>query len=536
MSRHPLIAVSALIVGLTIFFTWPQSIHLASQAAPHHDAYFSMWRIEWIAHALRTDSRHLFDANIFYPHGGTLAYSDAAFLEGAVAAPFVWLGVGPVAIYNVLLILGIVSSGLGMFVLTRFLTNNVAAASVAGTIFMLQPYRVEHYSHLELQWTAWIPLAFWAVHRAIELRSWRFGALAGLFVWLQILSCVYYGVFLAMLIALLALVQIAVNARARAALPVLLLGAALVALLAAPYASPYLQNAKVVGSRPPFEIAEYSATPINYLASPAQNWVWGWTAQAGASERRLFPGLLAIVLAALAFLHPRRRMIWLYSVLVAAALDLSFGLNGYSYTWLHAHFGAFRQLRAPARFAMLVLCGISVLAAFGFAWVQQKARTERRRKWVLAATLALLAVEYASAPMPLADVPVGPIDVYEKLRALERGVVVELPLPTVDRLPGHEAVYQFWSANHWRPLVNGYSGYYPQTYFDTLLAMVRFPDDESIARLRGLDVRYIIVHRGFYGRSEHAALMKRMTDRPELVANGWYRDPVDIAELFELKQ
>ena len=51
----------------------------------------------------------------------------------------------------------------------------------------------------------------------------------------------------------------------------------------------------------------------------------------------------------------------------------------------------------------------------------------------------------------------------------------------LDRLPGHEAVYQFWSANHWRPLVNGYSGYYPQTYFDTLFAMVRFPDDESTA-------------------------------------------------------
>ena len=29
--------------------------------------HFSTWRLAWIAHALRTDPRHLFDANIFWP-------------------------------------------------------------------------------------------------------------------------------------------------------------------------------------------------------------------------------------------------------------------------------------------------------------------------------------------------------------------------------------------------------------------------------------------------------------------------------------
>ncbi len=57
----------------------------------------------WIAHALVTSPLHLFDANIFYPAKDTLAYSDATLLEGLLAAPFLWMHVSPVLVYNVLL-------------------------------------------------------------------------------------------------------------------------------------------------------------------------------------------------------------------------------------------------------------------------------------------------------------------------------------------------------------------------------------------------------------------------------------------------
>ena len=116
------------------------------------------------------------DANIFSPESGTLAYSDGTLLEGVLAAPLFWAGVTPILIYNLLLFAGFVSSGLAMFVLVRYLTRNANAALVAAAIFTLAPYRIEHFMHLELQWTAWMPLAFWAVHRAVDARTWRYGA------------------------------------------------------------------------------------------------------------------------------------------------------------------------------------------------------------------------------------------------------------------------------------------------------------------------------------------------------------------------
>src|SRR6185312_10295451 len=107
-------------------------------------------------------------------------------------------------VYNLLLLGGIISSGVGMFVLARHLTGSADAALVAAAIFTLAPYRIEHFMHLELQWTMWMPLALWGVHRIYETGSVRFGAITGALLGLQLLSCIYYGAFLGMMVAVVA--------------------------------------------------------------------------------------------------------------------------------------------------------------------------------------------------------------------------------------------------------------------------------------------------------------------------------------------
>jgi len=204
VSRYPLSGALTLLIALTILLTWPQALHLGTKVAAHDDPLFSIWRLAWVAHSLPLDPQHVFDANIFHPHLRTLAYSDAMLFESLLAAPWLWAQVNPILVYNVLLLAAIVSSGMGMFVLVRHLTGDPDAALVSAVIFTLLPYRIEHFMHLELQWTVWMPLAFWAVHRAIEERSVRFGLLAGLLIWLQMISSVYYGAFLSVIVAALA--------------------------------------------------------------------------------------------------------------------------------------------------------------------------------------------------------------------------------------------------------------------------------------------------------------------------------------------
>ena len=237
-------------VCLAVFVTWPQALHMGTSIFSHHDPYFSIWRISWVAHALVTSPFHLFDANIFYPAKDTLAYSDATLLEGLLAAPFLWMHVSPVLVYNVLFLAGFVGSGIAMFVLARHLTGATGPALVAAAVFTMAPYRIEHVMHLELQWAMFVPLTFWALHRAIDDRSWRFGILAGLGFWLQLLSCVYYGVFLAiLLVAFVPLLLLLSGRRAVGALPGLAVGAVVAVVLSLPYLWPYVTASRAVGGR-----------------------------------------------------------------------------------------------------------------------------------------------------------------------------------------------------------------------------------------------------------------------------------------------
>jgi hypothetical protein len=521
-----------------VFVTWPQAGRMSTHVASHGDAYFSLWRLEWIARALSTDPRTLFDANIFYPARNTLAYSDAMLLEGVLGTPLLWSGVSSVLTYNLLLMGGIVGSGIGMYVLVRHLTHSTTAAIVAAAVFTMAPYRIEHFMHLELQWTMWMPLTFWAVHRAIESPSRRAGAVAGVFLWLQIVSCVYYGVFLALVTAaLVALLLIAQPRRTWRALPILVFGGVIAALLTAPYLWPYVKAMRTFGGRDPVEVARYSAHAVSYLASPEQNWLWGWTMERwGDVELNLFPGLTACALGAIALTARPRRHVIVYALLAALSIALSFGAHGWLYPFLAQFVPGLNGLRSPARFGILAGATIAVLAGFGMRVLEERSRPSRRVGGLFAAALIMMAVEYANTGMrlmPLTDPSQTPL--YRVVRMARPGVVAELPMPSPSTLPGREADYVFWSSAHWKPLVNGYSGYFPPEYIRTLQRMTNFPDDQSIAALRSLDVRYLVVQRAYYDPASYTALMLRAATRPELRPYGKYRGPAGEAELFLLE-
>ena len=64
--------------------------------------------------------------------------------------------------------------------------------------------------------------------------------------------------------------------------------------------------------------------------------------------------------------------------------------------------------------------------------------------------------------------------------------------------------------------------------------MVGFPDDESLARLKALNVRYVVVHRALYKADRYTALLLQIGNRPELRSFGRYDDPIGDAQLFVL--
>ena len=189
-------AAAVLYILLTIANGWPMAARPDARIGEHGDAYFSVWRLAWVAHQLKTSPLHLFDANIFYPEPRTLAYSDAMLLPATVLAPLSWAGARPLVVYNVFLLSTFVLNALAAYVLVYRLVGSYPAGLLAGVIFAFSPYRFEHFDHLEMQLSFWIPLAVLAWHRAVERQTTRACLVVAAAVSAQVLSCIYYGIFL----------------------------------------------------------------------------------------------------------------------------------------------------------------------------------------------------------------------------------------------------------------------------------------------------------------------------------------------------
>ena len=124
------------------------------------DPLFSAWRIARLAHQLATDPRHLFDGNQFYPLPLTLTYSDATFLQGLLGAPFILAGADPLVVANALTLLAF--PGLRPRLLLRGVAVDRRSATRRSSPRLLgawYPFHAEHYTHLELQWVMFVPLA-----------------------------------------------------------------------------------------------------------------------------------------------------------------------------------------------------------------------------------------------------------------------------------------------------------------------------------------------------------------------------------------
>jgi hypothetical protein len=523
---------------LTAIMTWPQAASIATAAQEHQDVFFNMWRFAWVAHALATSPARLFDGNIFHPEPRTLTFSDAMPVEAFLAAPFLWAGTPPVLVHNLMLLAGIVLSAVGIAVLVRSLTGSLAAGVTAGVVFAFAPYRFEHYMHMELQWTVWIPWTFWALHRTLETGARKFGALTGVFLALQFLSSIYYGVFLATLMGLVAVLLLCELRRPRLtnALAALAAGATLAIVLAAPYATAYLATKQQMGGRSAEQVLTFSAQPSSYTIATDGNYLYGErSAPRGRPERRLFPGILAVLLAVVGLLlRPPSAQAIAYLLALAAAFEMSLGAYGYSFSFLYRHVPVFDALRAPARLGIFVVFFLAVLAAWGHAAVE--AAIPQAWKRVLAVVICgVLLLEYWVAPLRLVPYPNVPPPLYAWLAQQPRGVVAEFPMPVPEALPGDEARYAYMSTFHWMPSVNGYSGYYPPSYLTRIDRLREFPNARSTQVLRSDGVRYVIVHASAYAPDRAGEVLVALSTDPSLTQLGHYNDGRGDAIVFRVR-
>lgn len=515
MKRPVLVAWLAGAV-LAVVMTWPMmSAPGQLTRMDTHDGKFSVWNVAWVAHALLTDPANVFNANIFHPQQGTLAYSEANLVAGVMAVPVYALTRNPILAHNIVVYLSLVLAFVLTWQLVRRLTGSDWAGLVPGAAFAFSAYVSAHTAHVQLLLVFVVPLVLIVWHWFEERPSPGRGAVLGATLTFSVLACAYYGIMMGLAVGFAALWFAWRRAEHKAYW--LGLGTAVIvaALTVAPVAIPYA-SLRAEGVRSELNLDEarsYSADHRTYMRGhsgpltellPASTRA-GLDSYVGRIGEVLFPGIVVLALAALGMVHRAQSTMWLfYAALVIVAAWASMGPSAGLYVWLADVIPFMSFLRAPARFGVLVLMGLAVFAGWGVAALT---RNGRRAVAIAGVLMALVAFELRVS-WPLRPVP--PVaDAYKMLAQLPRAgtVVLHFPYRSGEWFPHVEQM--FWSMWHWQPLVNGYSDYIPQDVIDIAIPINSFPSEEAFAILKARDVKYVLIDWRTYNEAAASVMRAR---------------------------
>jgi hypothetical protein len=522
---------------LTVLLIAPLALHLGSVARlDNADTRLLIWNVAWVARTLIVDPLNVFDANIFYPHQGTLAYSESNLGAGILAIPVYWATRNPYAAHNFVVLLSFVLSATSTYCLVRFLAGDRRAAAIAGICFAFCPYAFSHLPHVHLLMTAGLPLSLLAVHRVADRPTAGRGAVLGAAIAGQALFSGYYGVFVGVTVGFAVLVIAATrrlwtDARYWKAVAV----AAIVAVaLALPLFVPYMRLQRETGfTRSLAEAQQWSAHWRTYFASSAYAHAWMLPLIRHWNEV-LFPGFVALLMGTAGFVVGWRRggrwreVSVLYGGLAVVAFWASLGPDAGLYRVLNAAVPAFSLLRAPSRFGMVVALALSVLAGVAISALLAKIRRPAAAAAVASIMAATAVLELA---VPLSFSPVPPIEkAYRVLATLPRGPVLELPFYSW-RFASARTQYMLNSTAHWMPLVNGYSSYTPQDFIENTPVLGGFPTPESFRLLERDRVRYVIFHMSQFSPDARQSLAKRLREYDRYLERRYADDRIHVYEI-----
>ncbi len=309
LRRHVL--AFAFFLALAIALTWPLAPRLTTAVSDPGDPLLNAWIIDWVCHALVHQPFSIYDAPVFHPGLKPLAYSENLIAIGVLVLPFHLAGVPPIALYNIAMMLGFALSGYGAFVLARMVSGSTIGALIGGVFFAFCPYKFDQLSHLQVVFSAWVPLTLAALLAFWNRATWKRGAALALLFVLNGLTNVYFLMFTAVATLFTIALLAAIAPRDRRFFAKLALSLVAGAVVLYPFLKPYRdvsEHYKLV--RLSEEVERFSATTKNWLVPSSASRFYGsmpapeWF----APEKQLFPGVAILVLAAAAFFLTRKRV------------------------------------------------------------------------------------------------------------------------------------------------------------------------------------------------------------------------------------
>lgn len=508
------------------------------------DVLLATWILSWDVHAVRAHPLSLFHANILHPATDSLAFSEHLLGQLPTFAP-IWLATGnPVLALNATIFVSFILCGLFMHLVLSRWTRSELAAYCGGLAYAFAPWRMTSFHWPHLLSVQYFPLALYALDRTAARGGARNALLAISFITLQMLCSYYEAYMMAVLLGAYLVVDVSVRGSRRtgrgwAALGV---GVLVPVVLLAIVSVPYLQKGHELRRTVVDETA--LATLIALIGSP-----WAIAVSVGLGTIAL-AACAIVTLAQAIHGHRVNLLVRLSALALAAGIALAvcpgpsglFGGRLNLYTWLSGVVPGFSLVRVPARFGILVSFCLSMLAGFGVATMYDLLA---RRSRGLAAAAGSVAIVMVLSPLRVADRPPAvPIPTGGSVPAVyswlashgDGGPLLELPvlgtrMTDVREATLAESLAMYFSTYHWLPLLNGRSGYLPDSYPAIMAQAERLPMPDALAALVACTgLRWILV------RQATPETQQAWQGQPGLTLTGTFPRGATEDALYEVRQ
>lgn len=576
LKKYPHLLAGVCFLVLTVAMTWPVATHLNTHITPGHQPvmtvpYLNLWTLAWNHHWLRGQAESYWDANQFYPHQQTLAYSEPQFGMGLLTVPLTLLGANTVLTYNLLLLGFVWGAGMAVYALcwylfgAKTLENSAVqrsqgyrwtAAVTAGILYGFHFYIFTEMGVLQLVATLFPPLTFLGLHRFLKTNKWT-DALLFCFGFLGCwYTCAYYGLFLSVFLCCFVL-RFGYRSVLKLKWQTLIRGTitALITLLCLLPLVGGMQSAKTAMglSRSKFVVRDLSAMLLDYLKFPNGSWLYGKILGIGSPDGRIFLGVMLVSLAVIGTVSIFRKStvrntanaqikkslfsryygrfylamaglaFWLSCGMAVTPTD-AVGLGVYRiiawlspYNLLYQYVPGFSSIRSPYRFAIFCALFLAVLAGWGMLYLLERSRPQWRSVFM---TMLIICVLFEHWPLPgrLVRVPSSPLElprIYEHVRKLPAdATLIELPLargPSEEQLETQaRAIYA--STFHWRRIANGYSGFTPRAHLELNQMIAESNPGTVMAALKALGIQYVLTHEEELNENEKQKLQALQGD------------------------
>lgn len=538
-------AVIAAYTLITCIVTYPVALTMTTaMAGCAGDVEQYVWALWWAKRALI--DLHTSPANIsslFYPTGVYVPIQFTWPYVQLLAVPTLSM-FGPVAAYNIEMLLSFILAGFTAYLLCYHLTGSKLAAFVGGCIYSFSSFHFIHAvaGHLNLVQIQWFPLYALFMLRLVKTPRLKTAILTGVF-WALSLSVFtayigYFGILFP-----LAFLAYHIWANRKAVLNArflryFFLSSAIAGILIAPFLLPFVSE--VLSGKGIYVTAygtlHYSPDLFSFLVPHPYHPVFAKVGlirsiatqitKTDQYESTIYVGWLALALAFIgARKNPRASGFWVFLGLGAAILSLGpFLIVGghpakYSIESIQSlivmPYALFRKLpffamdRTSGRLAVLLMLAISVLAGYGLTnLLKATPNSKTRIAIVLGFTSFIVAESIVMFPFPVLDASV-PRFYLDLSHDSEDYAILDIPATLAS---GRTMYYQIY---HQHRIVGGYLQRAPAEVYDiarslSALAMPgdivqKSPDKPGLLSKHG--VRYVVIQKNLLSDADSTSLV-----------------------------